>query len=480
MKRKYDIVLIGAGIMSATLGRMLKYLNPDFKILIIEAASELATESSGAWNNAGTGHSALCELNYTPEEGGIIDITKALHITEEFEVSKQFWSYFVSKENIDPKEFIHRIPHMSLVKGQENIAFLKRRVEKMKQHHFYKQMSLITEPSMIGSLLRLVGSQKDTAVSFIQSGTDVDYGKLTKLLIDSLVNDGVEVLYNTKVTDIYNINSPFGVWHIKYNKKVIDAKFCFIGAGGASLLLLEKTKIPESKGYGGFPISGQWLICKNKDVIKKHNAKVYGKAAVGAPPMSVPHLDTRIINGDKYLLFGPFAGFNTKFLKHGSYLDLFKSIKISNIWAMIKAGLNNMSLNKYLIKEVTASFDKKFAELKEFYPDAKKEDWELITAGQRVQIIKKDKQKGGVLQFGTEVITSADGSIAALLGASPGASTSVSIMIELIEKCFMLMDSEEWIEKMHQMIPSYKQSLVENESLYDTIHQITDKGLNLN
>ena len=369
---------------------------------------------------------------------------------------------------------------MSLVKGQENIAFLKRRVEKMKQHHFYKQMSLITEPSMIGSLLRLVGSQKDTAVSFIQSGTDVDYGKLTKLLIDSLVNDGVEVLYNTKVTDIYNINSPFGVWHIKYNKKVIDAKFCFIGAGGASLLLLEKTKIPESKGYGGFPISGQWLICKNKDVIKKHNAKVYGKAAVGAPPMSVPHLDTRIINGDKYLLFGPFAGFNTKFLKHGSYLDLFKSIKISNIWAMIKAGLNNMSLNKYLIKEVTASFDKKFAELKEFYPDAKKEDWELITAGQRVQIIKKDKQKGGVLQFGTEVITSADGSIAALLGASPGASTSVSIMIELIEKCFMLMDSEEWIEKMHQMIPSYKQSLVENESLYDTIHQITDKGLNLN
>ena len=240
-----------------------------------------------------------------------------------------------------------------------------------------------------------------------------------------------------------------------------------------------KTGIPESKGYGGFPISGQWLVCKNKKVIREHAAKVYGKASVGEPPMSVPHLDTRIINGEKQLLFGPFAGFNTKFLKNGSYFDLFKSIKISNLWAMIKAGLNNMSLNKYLIKEVTASFDKKFAELKAFYPNAKKEDWELMTAGQRVQIIKKDKIKGGILQFGTEVITSKDGSIAALLGASPGASTSVSIMIELIEKCFPQMQTEDWIENMTEMIPSYGQSLINNQSLYETINQITNKGLKI-
>lgn len=476
--RIYDVVLVGGGIMSATLGRMLKYLNPNFKILILESASELATESSGAWNNAGTGHAGLCELNYTPEENGEINISKALHITEQFEVSKQFWNYFVVRENLDPKDFIHRVPHMSFVKG-DDVSFLKRRVDLMTKHHFYKDMLFFRYKDTIKHLVPLIGVGLNgrAALSSFRNGTDVDYGSLTKMLISSLENDGVEILYNSKVKDIYsNITKT---WRIEFNNNVVDTKFCFIGAGGASLLLLEKTGIPESKGYGGFPISGQWLVCKNKKVIREHAAKVYGKASVGAPPMSVPHLDTRIINGEKQLLFGPFAGFNTKFLKNGSYFDLFKSIKISNLWAMIKAGLNNMSLNKYLIKEVTASFDKKFAELKAFYPNAKKEDWELITAGQRVQIIKKDKIKGGILQFGTEVITSEDGSIAALLGASPGASTSVSIMIELIEKCFPQMQTEDWIENMTEMIPSYGQSLINNQSLYETINQITNKGLKI-
>jgi malate dehydrogenase (quinone) len=493
----YDVVLIGAGIMSATLAKMLIELNPNFKILILESQSEIGLESSGAWNNAGTGHAALCELNYTPEVNGIIDIKKALHITESFEMSKQFWSYFVEKEGLNPKDFIHKVPHISFVEGEDNVSFLRRRYGKMKKHHFYKNMQLLeadihsehfttnfTKMSRIIPLIlkhRQFTSGNPIAITKMDSGTDVDYGKLTKLLINSLIKDGVEVQFNTKVNDIKSVCDFVSqdIWRIKSNNREIYTNFCFIGAGGASLLLLEKTKIPESKGYGGFPISGQWLVCRNPDIIKHHFAKVYGKASVGAPPMSVPHLDTRIIDGEKYLLFGPFAGFNTKFLKNGSYFDLFKSIKISNLWAMMKAGLNNMSLNKYLIKEVTASFDKKFAELKQFYPDAIKEDWELLTAGQRVQVIKKDKEKGGVLEFGTELITSSDGSMSALLGASPGASTSVHIMIELIERCFPQMKSNSWKTKMEKMVPSYGKSLVDDSILYDKVHTQTTKTLQL-
>jgi malate dehydrogenase (quinone) len=493
----YDIVLIGAGIMSATLAKLLKELNPSFKILILESQSEVGLESSGAWNNAGTGHAALCELNYTPEVNGDIDIKKALHITESFEISRQFWSYFIQKEGLNPKDFIHKVPHISFVEGEENVSFLRKRYGKMGQHHFYKGMQLFeldihsenfttnfTKMSRLTPLIlkhRQFTSGKPVAITSIDSGTDVDYGKLTKLLINSLINDGVEVRFNTKVSDIKSV-SEFGshdIWCIKYDNTEVNTNFCFIGAGGASLLLLEKTNIPESKGYGGFPISGQWLVCKNPNVIRHHFAKVYGRASVGAPPMSVPHLDTRIIDGEKCLLFGPFAGFNTKFLKNGSYFDLFKSIKISNLWAMIKAGMNNMSLNKYLIKEVTAPFNKKFAELKQFYPDAIKEDWELLTAGQRVQVIKKDKEKGGVLEFGTELITSADGSMSALLGASPGASTSVHIMVELIEKCFPQMKSDSWKIKMKKMIPSYGESLVDNSLLYDKVHTQTSKTLQI-
>jgi malate dehydrogenase (quinone) len=319
------------------------------------------------------------------------------------------------------------------------------------------------------------------AATYIESGTDVNFGALTKILLESLVKQKVTLKYNCKVKNISRLNED---WEVEYTdknckKQVINSRFVFIGAGGASLLLLEKTGIPESKGYGGFPISGQWLICKNKDIIAQHNAKVYGKASVGAPPMSVPHLDTRIINGEKQLLFGPYAGFSTKFLKNGSYWDLFKSIKISNFWAMLKAGINNIPLTKYLIKEVSASFDDKFNELLKYYPDAKKEDWVLQTAGQRVQVIKKDKKKGGILEFGTEVIASEDGTIAALLGASPGASTSVHIMLELIKKCFPhLIDI--WEEKLSEMIPSYGKSLIDDKELYENIHEETTKTLKLN
>ena len=152
--------------------------------------------------------------------------------------------------------------------------------------------------------------------------------------------------------------------------------------------------------------------------------------------MSVPHLDTRYVNGKRSLLFGPYAGFSTNFLKNGSYLDLPLSIRPSNIIPMLAVAKDNMDLTAYLIKEVAKRHGDKVEALREYYPEAKDGDWELITAGQRVQIIKKDPKKGGVLQFGTEVIAGRDGTIGALLGASPGASTAVPIMIELLQKSF--------------------------------------------
>jgi malate dehydrogenase (quinone) len=246
------------------------------------------------------------------------------------------------------------------------------------------------------------------------------------------------------------------------------------------LLLLEKANIPEGDGFGGFPVSGQWLKCTNAEVIKKHGAKVYGEASVGAPPMSVPHIDTRMIDGQKALLFGPYAGFSTKFLKNGSYFDLIKSIELSNIKPMLGAGINNIPLTKYLLEQVFQSSNDRLKALREYVPSAKKEDWVLENAGQRVQVIKKDAEGNGILEFGTEVVCAADGSLSVLLGASPGASTAVSIMIDLIKKCFPEeVKTEAWQAKFKEMIPSFGQSLNENTQLCDQIRNKTNEVLKL-
>jgi malate dehydrogenase (quinone) len=232
------------------------------------------------------------------------------------------------------------------------------------------------------------------------------------------------------------------------------ARFVFVGAGGYALNLLQKSGIKEIRGYGGFPVSGEFLRTDNPEIVARHVAKVYGKAAVGSPPMSVPHLDLRVVDGTGSLMFGPYAGFSPKFLKTGSLVDLFASIRWHNLVPMVAAGLGNLGLVKYLVGQLLARPSTKFRELQQFFPKAQPEDWYKIIAGQRVQVIKKDKKKLGVLQFGTEVITSADGSIAGLLGASPGASTAVPIMLRLIEKCFP--DRiEAWTPALKRMIPSY-------------------------
>jgi malate dehydrogenase (quinone) len=488
--KSVDVVLIGAGIMSATLGMLLKELQPDITIEIFERLDVAAAESSDAWNNAGTGHSAFCELNYTPQlADGSVDTKKAIAIAESFEVSKQFWTFLVKSKLADaPETFIKGIPHMSFVWGKDNVDFLKKRYTKLQESDLFKGMVYSEDEKQLAEWMPLVMKGRNpadqVAATRMELGTDVNFGALTRMMFNSLqARPDVKLLFNH---DVKKLKQKDGLWEVKVKddstgqKSKIKAKFVFIGAGGGSLPLLEKADIPEGNGFGGFPVSGQWLKCVNPEVIKLHNAKVYGKASVGAPPMSVPHLDTRMIDGKRALLFGPYAGFSTRFLKHGSLLDLPLSIKINNIRPMISAGLDNLPLTKYLIDQVRQSPEDRMAALREYLPTAKMEDWALETAGQRVQVIKKDEEHGGILEFGTEVVTAADGSIAALLGASPGASTAVSIMISLLKRCFTAqIDTPEWQQKLKQMIPSYGEKLNGNPLLTDNIRAQTSHALGL-
>lgn len=488
----YDVVLIGAGIMSATLGALLKELDPTLKIEIFERLDRIAAESSDAWNNAGTGHAALCELNYTPQrEDGSIDISKAIKVAESFEISKQFWAYLVGHGYFESShEFINSIPHLSLVWGEENVDFLRKRFETMQECHLFSRMMYSEDFEKLKEWMPLIMEDREPgqlamAATRIDIGTDVNFGELTRGLFQHLKGGhDVEVLLSHEVRKLKKEDN--GLWRVvaydrvSGEKKKVHAKFVFIGAGGGSLLLLEKSDIEEGKGFGGFPVSGQWLICKNEELIEKHHAKVYGKASVGAPPMSVPHLDTRIIDGKKALLFGPYAGFTTKFLKEGSFLDLPSSIELSNIGAMLGAFIHNLPLTRYLIEQVTQSDDHRFDALREFIPNANPDDWELANAGQRVQVIKKDEEEGGVLEFGTEIVTAADGSIAALLGASPGASTSVSIMLDLLEHCFPeKMKSPEWKAKLKEMVPTYGEHLSDQPELTLKTRQWSHQVLDL-
>lgn len=487
-----DVVLIGAGIMSATLGLLLKELQPNLKIEIFERLDVAAAESSDAWNNAGTGHAAFCELNYTPEkEDGTIDVNKAVKISEAFEVSRQFWSYLIEKGLLqNPESFIKTVPHLSFVWGDKNVDYLRKRFEALQKYELFKEMQYTESPDLIKEWAPLImenrKSNEKIAATSMKYGTDVNFGALTRSIFKYLETlDGVKMHFNHEVYKIKKKED--GRWRIKVqelesgSKKRVLTPFVFIGAGGGSLLLLEKANIPEGHGYGGFPVSGQWLKCTNPEVIKKHSVKVYGKASVGAPPMSVPHIDTRVINGKKELLFGPYAGFSTKFLKNGSYFDLIKSIELDNIKPMLGAGIKNIPLTKYLIEQVFQSSNDRMKALKEYVPSAKKEDWVLETAGQRVQVIKKDKDGNGVLEFGTEVVSAADGSLAVLLGASPGASTATSIMLELIGKCFPEQyKSPEWQEKLKEMIPSFGQKLNEDPEFSKAIRKKTNEVLKLN
>jgi malate dehydrogenase (quinone) len=466
-----DVALIGGGIMSATLGSLLHHLEPEWKITIFEKLGDVALESSNPWNNAGTGHSALCELNYTPElPDGTIDISSAVKVNEQFQVSRQFWSFLVGEGMLpEPQRFINSVPHMSFVWGDENVAYLKKRYEALKDHPLFAGLEYSEDASVIRSWAPLLipGRRRDQpiAATRIAAGTDLDFGALTRILIDGLVEDGASLRLEHRVTDLKRRKD--GTWKIKLRHEVggtpleVGARFVFVGAGGAALNLLQRSGIREIRGYGGFPISGQFLRTDDPKLVAKHSAKVYGKAAKGSPPMSVPHLDTRVVDGKASLLFGPYAGFSTKYLKSGSYLDLFAALRWHNLLTFIGAGLTNLSLVWYLVTEVLSTAGKRHRALQQFAPRARRGDWHLITAGQRVQIMKRVKGKA-VIQFGTEVVSSADGSIAGLLGASPGASTAVPIMLDVLEKCFPDRIAA-WQPELQRMVPSYGAQLSSSE-----------------
>jgi malate dehydrogenase (quinone) len=483
-----DVVLIGGGIMSATLGAFIKQLQPDWSIRIFERLGDVALESSNPWNNAGTGHSALCELNYTPQRpDGSIDISSAVKVNEQFQVSRQFWSYLVGKDLLpDPQAFISPVPHMSFVWGEDNVEYLRKRQEALAGHPLFAGIEFSEDPAVIRSWVpaMIPGRKRDQpiAATRIASGTDVDFGALTRGLVDYLTANGAALLTEHKVTNI--TRQKDGLWRLRIVHEVggtphdVQARFVFVGAGGGALTLLQKSGIAEIKGFGGFPVSGEFLRTDNPDVVARHHAKVYGKAAVGSPPMSVPHLDTRVVDGSVSLMFGPYAGFNTKFLKHGSWFDLFATIRPHNLVPMLAAGASNLGLVKYLIGQLVARKSTKFAALQEFMPTADPKDWYRITAGQRVQVIKKDKDKGGVLQFGTEVITSADGSIAGLLGASPGASTAVPIMLDVLARCFPDRMAA-WTPKLTEMVPTYGRKLSDDPKLAKKTLGSTQKVLEI-
>ncbi|EOM76027.1 malate:quinone oxidoreductase [Rhodococcus rhodnii LMG 5362] len=480
-------MLVGAGIMSATLGAILRQVAPDWSVTVFERLDAAAAESSDPWNNAGTGHSALCELNYTPQQpDGTVDTTKAVNVNEQFQVSRQFWSHAIEHGILEaPREFINPIPHVAFVHGEKNQQYLRARYEALVDNPLFAGMEYIDDPAEFSNRLPLMAKGRDfadpIALNWSQDGTDVDFGALSRQLLGYVGASGGDVHFGHEVTDLDKQSD--GSWIVKVRnrrtgeRKKVHSRFVFVGAGGGALPLLQKAGIKEAKGFGGFPVSGAFLRCTNPELVAQHSAKVYGKAAVGAPPMSVPHLDTRVIKHRPGLLFGPYAGWSPKFLKEGRITDLPGSVKPGNLASMLGVGMSEMGLVKYLVSELTKSEFGRIEDLKEFVPQAIGKDWELIVAGQRVQVIRP-KGRSGVLEFGTAVINSEDGTIAGLLGASPGASTAVPAMLDVLERCFPR-EFESWRPTLAEMVPSLGVKLSNDPALFEQVWNWSSSVLEL-
>jgi malate dehydrogenase (quinone) len=480
-----DVVLVGGGIMSATLAALLRLVAPQWDVTVFESGADVAGESSGPWNNAGTGHAALCELNYTPAgPDGRVDPAKAVTINEQFQVSRQFWSHLV-REGLTgaPKEFITPVPHVSFVRGEDGRAYMRARHEALAAQPLFAGLEYTDDPVTLTGWIPLMMAGRDprqvVAATRSIAGTDVNFGALTRLLLDDAVERGVPVHCHQRVQGLERETD--GRWRVTVRDtvtgepRVVRARFVFVGAGGGALPLLQRSGIPEIRGFGGFPVSGRFLRTTSPELVSMHQAKVYGQAAVGAPPMSVPHLDLRLIDGDHSLMFGPYAGFSPRFLKAGSMFDLPQSVRPDNLGSML-----GLALTRYLVKELLQSPSARHQTLGAFVPEAEEHDWDMVTAGQRVQVIKRDPASGrGVLQFGTELVVGGDGSIAGLLGASPGASTAVSAMLDLLERCFPDRIPA-WRPALREAIPSYGRSLSRDTALLEQVRADTMQTLELN
>jgi malate dehydrogenase (quinone) len=485
-----DVVLIGGGIMSATLAALLGVVAPQWHVTLFESAPDVAGESSGPWNNAGTGHAALCELNYTPAgPDGRVDPTKAATINEQFQVSRQFWSHLVREGMTgSPKEFVTPVPHASFVTGEDGRAYMRARHAALAAHPLFDGLEYTEDADVLASWLPLMMAGRDpqqtAAATRSVAGTDVNFGALTRMMIDDARERGVAVHCNQRVHDLQRDTDGRWIVTVKDTvtgeRRTVRTRFVFVGAGGGALPLLQRAGIPEISGFGGFPVSGKFLRTRSPELVSAHQAKVYGQAAVGAPPMSVPHLDLRLIDGDHSLLFGPYAGFSPKFLKAGSLVDLPRSIRPGNVSTMLGAGATNVPLTTYLVRELLKNGDARHRTLTDFVPTAEADDWDMVTAGQRVQVIKRDPATGrGVLQFGTELVVDGDGSIAGLLGASPGASTAVSAMLDVLERCFPDRIPA-WRPALREAIPSYGRSLSDDPALLAQVRAETMQVLELN
>lgn len=484
-----DVVLIGGGIMSATLGAYLNELQPDWNVRMYERLDAVAQESSNGFNNAGTGHSGFMEMNYTEEKDGKMDVSKAVNVASQFEIAKQFWAHQVKQGVLGtPNSFINPVPHIAFVWG-DNVQFMEKRYAAMIQEPLFAGMKITEDPAEVQQWAPLVMDGRDPqqkiAATRMDVGSDVNYGAITTQLINHLEkNPNFKLRTSTEVTGISKNDD--NTWSVTFKDlksgevSHVKTRFVFIGAGGAAIKLLQMTGLPEAKQYAGFPVGGEFLVTDNPAITEKHTAKVYGRADLGAPPMSVPHIDTRYIDGKKYVLFGPFATYSNKFLKYGSQLDLLASTNKNNILPMTAIGLQNADLVQYLISQVLMSDEDRFNELRKYYPEADPKDWHLRQGGQRVQIIKKEPGKPAKLQFGTEIFASEDKTVTALLGASPGASTSPYIMLNLLEKAFPEKTKGEWDGKLHEIIRSYGQDLATDPVLLDQIRQYTSSTLGLN
>ena len=482
-----DVVLVGAGIMSATLGALLRRLEPDWSITLVERLDAVGAESSSPWNNAGTGHSALCELNYTPQNpDGSIDITKAVRINEQFQVTRQFWAYAVENGILTDRGFVNPIPHVSFVRGAQRVDYLRRRQRALAGNPLFARTELIDDADEFARRLPFMAARRDfsepVALNWAADGTDVDFGALARQLVGFCVRGGTTALFGHEVRDLTRQSD--GSWALLVRnrrtgeKHRLNAKFVFVGAGGDALPLLQRSGIKEVRGFAGFPIGGRFLRADKPALTAAHRAKVYGAPAPGAPPLGALHLDLRFVNGKSWLVFGPYAGWSPKFLKHGHFTDLPRSIKPDNVLSMLGVGATQMTLVNYLIGQLRLSEPDRVRALREFAPSAMDSDWEPTVAGQRVQVIRRDKRKGGVLDFNTTVLSTGDGSIAGLLGGSPGASTAVPAMLDVLQRCFAdRYDS--WLPALKEMVPSLGVELSREPTLFDEVWSWGTKALRL-